>query len=114
MRHLYLIFFFTWVLLEDVRGENYTLMDLGGIPVAGAVVTAILTCVSAWRLCRAVYRPRNALAMGAIILFSIIVPYVAVVPLALVHSRASKILRQHGLKVGFIGADLDQLAEIAW
>lgn len=67
------------------------------------------SCVCACRLCVAIYSGTAAVMMVIFIIGTIGAPYVGIIPLALVRNRAGKMLRSHGLEVGFIGADMRQI-----
>jgi hypothetical protein len=49
-------------------------------------------------------------AVGIVLGILTIIPYVGLLPLLIVNGKATKILRQHGIKVGLLGAKMNQLA----
>lgn len=79
-----------------VRQNEYLLM----IPVILAIV--FFTA----RLCWVVY------GKGAAILLTVLscVPYVSIIIMLLVSSRATKMLKEKGLKVGLLGANIKEVA----
>lgn len=75
---------------------------MAGFTILAAVITA---AVFAFMLAIALYGTGPGVAMG---IFTLI-PYIGIIFLLRVNAKATKVLRQHGVRVGFMGARLSDV-----
>jgi hypothetical protein len=70
-----------------------------------AILVSVAGTAYVFLLCTKVYRPGVGVLIGLLAL----VPVIGVVVLLSVNGKATKILRQNGIRVGLLGADLSQV-----
>ncbi len=70
-----------------------------------AVLVTIIVCV--FRLALVIYSTGIAILLGVLL----IIPYIGMVILLIMNSRATKILRANGISVGLMGANMKQFSQ---
>jgi hypothetical protein len=71
----------------------------------GILVTILVAAVFVFRLASLVY----STAAGVVCALLTVIPCIGLITLFVVNSRATAVLRQNGIRIGFFGADLAQL-----
>ncbi len=77
-------------------------VGLGMLVVVGVIV---LTVVCVFRLALSIYSTATAITVGILTL----IPYLGILILLIINSKATKILRTNGIKVGLMGAKVKQI-----
>ncbi|HEY1922303.1 MAG TPA: hypothetical protein VGG44_06020 [Tepidisphaeraceae bacterium] len=82
------------------------------LPPAVRVIVALLilgigitATVFVFMLAMTIYSTAAGIALGILA----IIPYIGLLPMLIVNGKATRILRQHGIKVGLLGAKMNQL-----
>ena len=89
------------VISERTNGES--IVQLLVLPILLAVLVFVLIAVG--RLAYALHGVGNAI----IYCIAMLIPYIGLILLVFLNSRATNYLKRHGVKVGLMGADLSTL-----
>ncbi len=90
---------------QPAEGLSLIVLLVSIVWIISVLVLSILTLISWFRLCFAMYEIPSSLLM----FFGLFVPCLSLIILILLVTKANSILKDHGIKVGFLGADMSRL-----
>ena len=100
--HSFLYLHFVLYFAVVLETKSLIAVGLGMLVVVGVIV---LTVVCVFRLALSIYSTATAITVGILTL----IPYLGILILLIINSKATKILRTNGIKVGLMGDKVKQI-----